>query len=155
MRHARQPPRRALLGATAGSCDSEPAPSHAPSPRAAGSGDLRLWFDGGLYRQRPTAAGSRRPSGRAMSPRPKPTSAVRPWRPVRQVAGWFDEGMNRVSGWYRRQTQLIIFVIGAIVAGSLNASTVHVVQDLWGAGRAVMSGAVLRLDQRSEPAQLI
>jgi len=74
---------------------------------------------------------------------------------VRQVAGWFDEGMNRVSGWYRRQTQLIIFVIGAIVAGSLNASTVHVVQDLWGAGRAVMSGAVLRLDQRSEPAQLI
>ena len=49
----------------------------------------------------------------------------------RQVAGWFDEGMNRVSGWYRRQTQLIIFVIGAVVAVSANASTVHVVQDLW------------------------
>lgn len=49
----------------------------------------------------------------------------------RQVAGWFDEGMNRVSGWYRRQTQLIIFAIGAIVAVSANASTVHVVQDLW------------------------
>ena len=49
----------------------------------------------------------------------------------RQVAGWFDEGMNRVSGWYRRQTQLIILVIGAVVAVSANASTVHVVQDLW------------------------
>ena len=49
----------------------------------------------------------------------------------RQVAGWFDEGMNRVSGWYRRQTQLIIFAIGAVVAVSANASTVHVVQDLW------------------------
>ena len=49
----------------------------------------------------------------------------------RQVAGWFDEGMNRVSGWYRRQTQMIIFAIGAIVAVSANASTVHVVQDLW------------------------
>ena len=48
-----------------------------------------------------------------------------------QVAGWFDEGMNRVSGWYRRQTQLIIFAIGAVVAVSANASTVHVVQDLW------------------------
>ena len=49
----------------------------------------------------------------------------------RQVAGWFDEGMNRVSGWYRRQTQLIIFAIGAIVAVTANASTAHVVQDLW------------------------
>lgn len=49
----------------------------------------------------------------------------------RQVAGWFDEGMNRVSGWYRRQTQLIIFAIGAVAAVSANASTVHVVQDLW------------------------
>ena len=46
----------------------------------------------------------------------------------RQVADWFDEGMNRVSGWYRRQTQLIIFAIGAVVAVSANASTVHVVQ---------------------------
>ena len=34
----------------------------------------------------------------------------------RPVARWFDEGMNRVSGWYRRQTQLIIFAIGAVVA---------------------------------------
>lgn len=49
----------------------------------------------------------------------------------RRVARWFDEGMNRVSGWYRRQAQLIIFAIGAIVAVSANASTVHVVQDLW------------------------
>ena len=49
----------------------------------------------------------------------------------RQVAGWFDEGMNRVSGWYRRRTQLIIFAIGAVVAVSANASTVHVAQDLW------------------------
>ncbi len=45
--------------------------------------------------------------------------------------GWFHEGMNRVSGWYRRQTPLIIFAIGAVVAVSPNASTVHVVQDLW------------------------
>ena len=49
----------------------------------------------------------------------------------RKVAAWFDEGMNRVSGWYQRQAQLIIFVIGAVVAVSANASTVHVVRDLW------------------------
>ena len=49
----------------------------------------------------------------------------------REIANWFDEGMNRVSGWYRRRAQLIIFVIGAVVAVSANASTVHVVRDLW------------------------
>ena len=49
----------------------------------------------------------------------------------REIAAWFDEGMNRVSGWYRRRTRLIIFVIGAAVAVSANASTVHVVRDLW------------------------
>ena len=49
----------------------------------------------------------------------------------REIANWFDEGMNRVSGWYRRRAQLIIFVIGAVVAVSANASTIHVVRDLW------------------------
>ncbi|WP_428274414.1 hypothetical protein [Candidatus Palauibacter sp.] len=49
----------------------------------------------------------------------------------RKVAAWFDEGMNRVSGWYRRRTQLIIFAIGAAVAVSANASTLHVARDLW------------------------
>ena len=50
----------------------------------------------------------------------------------REIADWFDEGMNRVSGWYRRKAQGYIFVIGAVVAISANASTVHVVRDLWG-----------------------
>ena len=49
----------------------------------------------------------------------------------REIAAWCDEGMNRVSGWYRRQTQAIILVIGAVVAVSANASTFHVVRDLW------------------------
>ena len=48
-----------------------------------------------------------------------------------EIAAWFDEGMNRVSGWYRRRTQLIILAIGAAVTVFANASTVHVVQDLW------------------------
>ena len=48
-----------------------------------------------------------------------------------EVAVWFDDGMNRVSGWYRRQTQLMVFVIGAIVTLFTNASTVHVARDLW------------------------
>lgn len=48
-----------------------------------------------------------------------------------EIAAWFDDGMNRVSGWYRRQTQWIIFAIGAGVTLFANASTVHVAGDLW------------------------
>lgn len=48
-----------------------------------------------------------------------------------EIAVWFDDSMNRVSGWYRRQTQLIIFIIGAFVTLFANASTVHVASDLW------------------------
>ena len=48
-----------------------------------------------------------------------------------EIAAWFDESMNRVSGWYRRRTQMIILAIGAVVTVSANASTVHVVRDLW------------------------
>ena len=48
-----------------------------------------------------------------------------------EIATWFDDGMNRVSGWYRRQTQWIIFAIGAGVTLFANASTVHVAADLW------------------------
>ena len=48
-----------------------------------------------------------------------------------EIAAWFDDGMNRVSGWYRRQTQWIIFAIGAVVTLFANASTVHVAGDLW------------------------
>ena len=48
-----------------------------------------------------------------------------------EIATWFDDGMNRVSGWYRRQTQWIIFALGAGVTLFANASTVHVARDLW------------------------
>ena len=48
-----------------------------------------------------------------------------------EIAAWFDDGMNRVSGWYRRQTQLIILIIGVLVTLFANASTVHIARDLW------------------------
>lgn len=48
-----------------------------------------------------------------------------------EIAAWFDESMDRVSGWYRRRAQMIILAIGAVVTVSANASTVHVVRDLW------------------------
>ena len=38
------------------------------------------------------------------------------------VERWFDRGMERVTGWYKRRTQTILFVLGVGVAIALNAS---------------------------------
>jgi hypothetical protein len=46
------------------------------------------------------------------------------------IETWFNNGMDRVSGWYKRRTQFIIFVIGLLVAIALNADTVLVVRKL-------------------------
>ena len=48
-----------------------------------------------------------------------------------ELAAWFDEGMSRVAGWYRRRTKRIILAVAAFVTVLANASTVHVVRDIW------------------------
>ena len=50
---------------------------------------------------------------------------------VRQnLEGWFDATMDRVSGWYRRRTQWILFLIGIIAAGVLNVDSITIAQRL-------------------------
>jgi hypothetical protein len=44
---------------------------------------------------------------------------------------WFDSAMDRVSGWYKRWSQKILWVIGLIVAAVLNIDALHVGQVLW------------------------
>jgi hypothetical protein len=48
-----------------------------------------------------------------------------------QVEGWFDDAMERVSGWYRRKVRAILIVIGVVVAVALNVNTVTVSSRLW------------------------
>ena len=48
-----------------------------------------------------------------------------------RLAGWFDEGMSRVSGWYKRQAKLFIFIIAATVTLATNASSIHMAEELW------------------------
>jgi hypothetical protein len=43
---------------------------------------------------------------------------------------WFDTGMDRVSGWYKRRAQRALFVIGLIVAVGLNIDTVRMLREL-------------------------
>jgi hypothetical protein len=46
------------------------------------------------------------------------------------IETWFNDAMDRVSGWYKRKAQLIIFIIAALVAGASNADTIQIVKTL-------------------------
>jgi hypothetical protein len=48
-----------------------------------------------------------------------------------EISAWFDNAMDRLSGFYKRRTQVINFVTALILAGVLNVSTLHVAKVLW------------------------
>ena len=47
------------------------------------------------------------------------------------LAGWFDNGMERVSGAYKRRTQLISLILGLLIAAFLNIDSFHLFRSLW------------------------
>jgi hypothetical protein len=47
------------------------------------------------------------------------------------VEQWYDDAMDRVSGWYKRRSQLIILFIGAALAVGLNADSVMLANVFW------------------------
>jgi hypothetical protein len=47
------------------------------------------------------------------------------------IASWFDQGMERVSGSYKRKTQLWSLIIGAVVAVVLNVDAIRIAEALW------------------------
>jgi len=47
------------------------------------------------------------------------------------IAAWFDSGMGRVAGAYKRKTQLWSFVIALTCAIALNIDTVKIARALW------------------------
>jgi hypothetical protein len=49
----------------------------------------------------------------------------------RAAEQWFDDSMERVSGWYKRRVQLILFVIATVVILLLNADTLAAGRVLW------------------------
>jgi len=46
------------------------------------------------------------------------------------MGGWFDETMERVTGWYKRRVQLITFIIGLTIAFALNVDTIAIAKKL-------------------------
>lgn len=48
-----------------------------------------------------------------------------------KIEDWFNDGMDRVSGWYKRNAQKNTLILAVIVTLAVNADTLHVVNTLW------------------------
>jgi hypothetical protein len=72
---------------------------------------------------------------RARSDLTKDISAVNKFSD--QIEIWFDQAMDRVSGWYKRRTQMILFLIAIIASLLLNIDAVSI-------GRTLAKDSTLR-----------
>jgi|SRR3984957_758454 len=64
-----------------------------------------------------------------------------------RVEHWFDDTMARVTGWYKRMAQKIIFVAGLALCAAVNADTLMIVKELW-SDQALRSAMVAQAGQR-------
>lgn len=49
----------------------------------------------------------------------------------RSAEQWYDDHMERVSGWYRRRIQKILWLLAFLVAFTLNADSLQIAKRLW------------------------
>ena len=61
---------------------------------------------------------------------------------------WFDDTMARVSGWYKRKSQIILAVIGVLLVIALNANTLVIGSTLW--HDSAIRGAVVAQAQNAK-----
>jgi len=52
-------------------------------------------------------------------------------RAQKNIEAWFDDTMQRASGWYKRKTQLWTVIIAVILTLCANADTIKIVKTLW------------------------
>jgi hypothetical protein len=62
---------------------------------------------------------------------------------------WFDTGMERVSGWYKRRAQVILFGLGLVTAVVVNANTLTAADRLWKAD-GVREGLVAQVAHQQD-----
>lgn len=49
----------------------------------------------------------------------------------KNIGDWFDSGMDRVTGWYKRWSQMVLIVAGLIVAALLGVDSIDIGRALW------------------------
>ena len=67
-------------------------------------------------------------------------------RARKNIEDWYDAMMDRVSGWYKRRTTVIMLVLGFVVAGAINADTISLARTL--ARDAALRGSVAAAAER-------
>ena len=69
----------------------------------------------------------------------------------KSIEAWYDDSMARVSGWYKRKTQVLLLVIGAAVVLALNANSLTIADRLW-SDQAVRAAVVQQANKaESQP----
>jgi len=68
------------------------------------------------------------------------------------IEHWFDDTMDRVSGWYKRTTQIWTIAVAVILTVLANADTVNIARRLW-TDPTVRSAAVELAKQRAQMPQ--
>ncbi len=74
---------------------------------------------------------------------------------VHNIEGWFDDSMDRVSGWYKRNAKRIMLVIGIVVAFAGNIDTLLLGKTLWNEGplrQSLVSQATNLVNSTASPA---
>jgi hypothetical protein len=62
---------------------------------------------------------------------------------------WYNDCMDRTSGWYKRKTQLVLFFIGLTIAVGLNVDSITIGRNFW-VSPALRSYAVKTAEQYAE-----
>jgi hypothetical protein len=73
-----------------------------------------------------------------------------------RLEAWYEQGMGRVSGWYKRSTQVRVFVLAAIVTLGMNADAIKMLRALWTnptLSAVLVEKAKVRLDKGRPDAQ--
>ena len=75
----------------------------------------------------------------------------------KEIEKWFDSGMDRVSGWYKRATHWILFWIGLVVAIFLNVNTITIADYLFRhpAERATIVAQAEDLNRQNQAGQTV
>ncbi|MGI9110863.1 MAG: hypothetical protein ACR2GT_01460 [Gaiellaceae bacterium] len=64
---------------------------------------------------------------------------------TRDAERWFDDSMERVSGWYRRRVQKVLWALAVALVVSLNIDTFRIAEQLW-TQKAVRAAVVARAE---------
>ncbi len=69
----------------------------------------------------------------------------------RAIEGWYNDGMDRVSSWYKRRTQVWTALVAAAIAIAANADTIRIARVFWAepALRSSVAIAAIPLPQLS------